>query len=244
MNKRMTPRMRQAIARRFLAVIIFFLAIILIGYKAVGYISASHVPEYIREMGEKYPETKEFVRDYPKYKDKNFDMDVSKEMKERTIPLFIQWDKRWGYKDYGGKCIGTSGCGPTCVAMVACGLTGNPDINPCVVANFAVNNGFYKYGQGTSWSFMTDGARAFGIDGHSGEISADYIMSVLSEDTPIICSMKPGDFTYTGHFIVLTGIDEDGKIMVNDPNSRNNSDKHWDVDTLVKQIKALWVYGM
>ncbi|MBQ1871316.1 MAG: C39 family peptidase, partial [Lachnospiraceae bacterium] len=57
-------------------------------------------------------------------------------------------------------------------------------------------------------------------------------------------SMKPGDFTYTGHFIVLTGIDEDGKIMVNDPNSRNNSDKHWDVDTLVKQIKALWVYGM
>lgn len=29
--------------------------------------------------------------------------------------------------------------------------------------------------------------------------------------------MYPGDFTYTGHFIVLTGIDENGAITVNDP---------------------------
>jgi hypothetical protein len=55
--------------------------------------------------------------------------------------------------------------------------------------------------------------------------------------------MKPGDFTYTGHFIVLTGIDEDGLIIVNDPNSPTNSSKHWEVGTLVSQMKSIWKYS-
>ncbi|MCD8152609.1 MAG: C39 family peptidase [Clostridiales bacterium] len=39
--------------------------------------------------------------------------------------------------------------------------------------------------------------------------------------------MGPGDFTTGGHFIVLTGIDSDGNVIVNDPNSRINSEKHY-----------------
>jgi hypothetical protein len=54
--------------------------------------------------------------------------------------------------------------------------------------------------------------------------------------------MKPGDFTYTGHFIVLTGIDSNGDIIVNDPNSKKNSKKHWSLETLVPQIKGIWKY--
>lgn len=60
------------------------------------------IPEEIIEFGEKYPEASDYVRHFNKYKDKDFDMDVSKEMAERDTPLFIQWDKRWGYRDYGG----------------------------------------------------------------------------------------------------------------------------------------------
>lgn len=39
------------------------------------------------------------------------------------IPLFIQWDKRWGYDAYGNDVIGLSGCGPTCLSMIVIGLT-------------------------------------------------------------------------------------------------------------------------
>ena len=53
--------------------------------------------------------------------------------------------------------------------------------------------------------------------------------------------MRKGDFTTTGHFIVLTGY-EDGRITVNDPNSRKRSEKTWDFDTLQYQIKNLWSY--
>ncbi|MCR5100477.1 MAG: hypothetical protein K6B41_03875 [Butyrivibrio sp.] len=60
----------------------------------------------------------------------------------------------------------------------------------------------------------------------------------------MICSMKPGDFTYTGHFIVLTDIDEDGLVTVNNPNSPMNSAQKWDVDTLVSQMKCVWMYEL
>ena len=217
-------------------------AMLVVVYFAVNKASQGDIPESILEVGRKYPEAMEYVEGYERYKDADLSMDVSEEMEERDIPLFIQWDKRWGYKRYGQSYIGVSGCGPTCLAMVVCGLTDNGNINPYVVANYAADNGFYTYGQGTSWSLMTEGAWYYGINVEGGEISAEFILNNLNEDTPMICSMRPGDFTYTGHFIVLTGIDEDGKIIVNDPNSRNNSNKHWDVDTLVSQIKAIWIY--
>jgi hypothetical protein len=65
---------------------------------------------------------------------------------------------------------------------------------------------------------MTYGAEKLGLDSEQGTISTEYILNNLSDSTPMICSMKPGDFTYTGHFIILTGIDSNGDIIVNDPN--------------------------
>ena len=54
--------------------------------------------------------------------------------------------------------------------------------------------------------------------------------------------MGPGDFTTSGHFVVLTGVDSDGKITVNDSNSKKNSNKTWKIDDLMSQIRDLWVY--
>ncbi len=51
--------------------------------------------------------------------------------------------------------------------------------------------------------------------------------------------MRPGDFTTTGHFILLWGYDENG-FFVNDPNRRSTSEKIWDFETLQPQIKNLW----
>ena len=39
--------------------------------------------------------------------------------------------------------------------------------------------------------------------------------------------MGPGEFTSNGHFIVLTGL-QNGRLKINDPNSRKNSEKTWD----------------
>lgn len=199
----------------------------------------NNVPSEIIEFVEKYPEAKSFATNFKEYSTSDEPISIDKELKTEGIPLFIQWDKRWGYKDYGGNYIGIAGCGPTCLSMVLCGLTDN-NFNPYEVATFSNEQGYYTYGEGTSWNLMTEGASALGLQSTEGIISEAYILDNLSKDSPMICSMKPGDFTYTGHFIVLAGIDEDGNIIVNDPNSPKNSYKTWPVEKLVPQIKAIW----
>ena len=72
-------------------------------------------------------------------------------------------------------------------------------------------------------------------------LDENRVYSNLEVGNPIICSVGPGDFTTEGHFIVLAGL-EDGKIIVNDPNSRKNSKKRWTFDEIKGQIKNLWVF--
>ena len=62
----------------------------------------------------------------------------------------------------------------------------------------------------------------------------------LEVGNPIICAMGEGNFTTSGHYIVLVGL-EDGLIRVNDPNSYANSEKLWSYEELEGQIRNLWV---
>lgn len=199
-------------------------------------------PESLIALLERNPETREFVMNYPKNKDKSFEIDLSGEVTPGTIPLFLQWDTRWGYETYGNDFLAVTGCGPTCLSMVRCGLSGSTDWNPLAVAHMAEGKGFYVDGAGSSWDLMTEGAAELGLTVDSVIYDAEHILNKLEQGIPIICIMGPGDFTTSGHFIVLTGVDEDGKVTICDPNSRDNSRKSWDVEELIPQIKNLWGY--
>lgn len=163
------------------------------------------------------------------------------EVSDDEIPLFIQWDSRWGYVSYGDDNIALSGCAPTCLAMVIVGITGNDKITPATVAQFATENNYYLKGTGTKWTIMTEGCLQFGVKGRTVGLSKTRIFAELEKGHPIICSMRPGDFTTLGHFVVLAGV-RDGKIIVNDPNSRVRSSKLWDYEDLSGQIKNLWSF--
>ena len=206
--------------------------------------AVNDVPQSIAEFVRKYPEASAFLDDYAAEHGKRHAIDLTAELEQGKIPLFIQWDKRWGYESYGSNFIGTAGCGPTCLSMVLCGLTGETEWNPLKVAEFSEEKGYYVSGSGTSWALMTDGATELGLLADTGKIEAGYILDHLSAQTPMICSMRPGDFTYTGHYIVLTGMDSEGRIMVNDPNSPSNSDRTWELDVLLPQIKGIWTYSL
>lgn len=197
-------------------------------------------PDKIIELLVKNPETLEFVLDYPKEKDAVHDADITKDYQEGEIPLFIQWDKRWGYDSYGSGMLAIDGCGPTCLSMVYTGLTGNTDKNPKAMADYSVENGYITEEAATKWDLMTAGAEGLGLSSKELSLDETIIKRELTAGNPIICSMGPGDFTSKGHFIVLTGVTKDGKITVNDPNSRIRSEKTWDLDTLMSQMKNLW----
>lgn len=204
------------------------------------YEQAGDMSDTLRELVENNPETADFVRNYQMKKDLPPAEDVG-EVTVGVIPHLLQWDERWGYQIYGDNMIAVNGCGPTVISMVAAGLTGDNTITPYRVAKFAEENGYYEGEAGTSWSLMTEGAQQFGIYGEEMGLDENGIFSALESGNPIICSVRPGDFTTTGHFIVLVGT-EDGKIRVNDPNSVKRSEKLWDYETLYPQINNLWVY--
>lgn len=172
---------------------------------------------------------------------KNEKPEYTEEELNDEFPLLLQWDKRWGYEDYGDSCIGTAGCAPVCMAMVALSLTSDEDVTPDVIAKYAMEKGYYLRGTGTSWNFLTDGARHFGFYGRELGLNESAVLSELREGHPVICSMRPGKFTARGHFIVLAGI-QDGKIIVKDPNSAYRSSLLWDFSDIWYQIKNMWVY--
>lgn len=156
------------------------------------------------------------------------------------VPLFLQWDPEWGYRRYGSGVIGTTGCGPTCLAMVGYHLTGDDWYTPANVAAFAEENGYYSPGNGSSWTLISEGAVKLGLDVTEIPLVKKRMTDNLEAGNPIICAMGPGDFTDSGHYIVLVGL-ENGKIRVNDPNSIENSEKLWSYEQIEDQIRNLWV---
>ena len=197
-------------------------------------------PDELIDLVQGNEEAADFVLDYPEKKDLP-PAETIGDVTAGDIPLLLQWDERWGYCLYGDKMIAVNGCGPTAVAMVAAGLTGDNTITPYEVARYSEDNGYYAGDSGTSWTLMTEGAAHFGVRGVELGLDESAVFSALEAGHPIICSMRPGDFTTTGHFIVLTGA-EGGRIRVNDPNSRIRSEKLWDYDRLEYQINNLWVF--
>ncbi|BCJ93397.1 hypothetical protein acsn021_09660 [Anaerocolumna cellulosilytica] len=214
----------------------------------------NEVPEYkvILKNYNKYPtdllqlaldnvEAVEFVKDYINEKDKSIDINLIDDFNYDNVPLLIQWDKRWGYSSYGDNIIGINGCGPTCMSMVYTALTGDVSMNPKAMSEFCMESGFYNE-NGTIWTFMTEGARILGIYSREAELNEEGMIKELDNNHLIILSMKPGDFTQSGHFIVITGYDNN-TFSIHDPNSILRSNKAWDYNTLKNQTKKMWIFS-
>lgn len=200
-------------------------------------------PAGVVELLDKNQETVEFVENYEVKKDTVPAQTIGGDLVKGQIPELIQWDERWGYASYGTSIVAVSGCGPTCLAMVASGLTGNASITPASVASYGTENGYVDEENNTYWKLMSEGCEDWGITCYEGVIDEAAITSELQAGHPIICSVGPGDFTDKGHFIVLAGY-QDGKIKVNDPFSVTNTQKLWEFERLGPQIKALWIYSL
>ena len=198
-------------------------------------------PEELLELLARNPETLEFVRNYPREKDRA-PAETVEEAQAGEIPLLLQWDPRWGYAQYGDGPMALNGCGPTALSMVICGLTGDASATPWAVAQYAQEMGYYVEGVGTSWELMSTGCRHFGVTARELPLSQSVMENALAGGEPILCSVGPGDFTTSGHFIVLAGL-EDGAFQVRDPNRRSTSAKLWDYETLAPQIRNLWAYS-
>ena len=196
--------------------------------------------EKLAELLELNEEAADYVESYPQREAyKSQPIDLAQEIQGGSVPLLMQWDKRWGYNAYGGNMIGLAGCGPVCMTMAYLHFTGDTAMTPREMAAFADDNGYYEEDAGTKWSFWTEGAGKLGLVGEELPLDENRMKQTLDDRKIIICSMGPGDFTTEGHFILIRGYDGNG-FYVNDPNRRSNSEKQWEFDALRSQIRNLW----
>ncbi len=203
-------------------------------------LSLRDYPEELVALLERNPETAEYVLNYPMEKDREVSVDLSAYEGGEGVPLFLQWDRQWGYMTYGSGPAGLTACGPVALSMAAWYLTGDDAFSPDKMIEYARKNNYYSAGNGSKWTLISEGAVDLGFDVTEIPLVKSRILKNLEAGNPIICAMGPGDFTTSGHFIVLVG-EEEGLIRVNDPNSRANSEKLWAYEDIESQFRNLWV---
>ena len=194
-------------------------------------------PESLIELLERNPETEDFVLNFPL--SQKTELDLSGYDRSAGVPLFLQWDPQWGYEQYGSDYLAITGCGPTCLAMAGYYLTGSRNMNPAEIAVFAENSGYYAPGYGSSWTLISEGSARLGLKATELPLVKKKMTDALEAGHPVILALSAGDFTTTGHYIVLTGY-EDGAFTVNDPNSRERSAQIWTYEQLEGQIRNIW----
>lgn len=200
-------------------------------------LSIGEYPGKIIDFLEQNPEAEEFVFRYPFREE--YSPDLSRFSGTTGVPLFLQWDTDWGYVNYGSDMIAITGCGPTCLAMAGYYLTGDEIFTPDQVAAFAEENGYYAEGYGSSWTLISQGGVELGLTVTELPLDKDVMINALEEGFPIILAMGKGDFTSSGHYIVLTDF-VDGAFRVNDPNSILRSQRLWTYERIESQIRNIW----
>ena len=154
------------------------------------------------------------------------------------VPRLFQGDYDEIVLYYNGtpRSVATSGCGATSVSMVLAYLTGNTEQNPYLLFCAAVDAGRY-HGNGLSHDTLIWLAEQYGATGRwTGSESA--VLDALESGRPVSAHMGEGAFTEKGHYIVLRGRTEDGKILVNDPASPERSRMAFPMETLRAQTRT------
>ena len=167
------------------------------------------------------PEGKDIPAETSVSKEKMETTEVVEEEEEssfQAIPLYYQTD--YPETSYGTGTVATKGSSITALAMVATYLTGHeylPDELAQYFGDTAENN----------IRRLETASEALQLSFEKSE-NFDKTMEALRESKVAIAVMEaPSLFTTTQHFIVLTGLNEDGKIMVHDPYEPNY--EKWDL---------------
>ena len=96
-------------------------------------------------------------------------------------------------------------------------------------------------GTGTAWALMEDVPKLYGISVTQLGADENSIKATLDNGGVVICSVGRGEFTTSGHYILIYGYDSEG-LVINDPNCVARSGKRWVFSDIRWQIKNIWAY--
>ena len=131
-----------------------------------------------------------------------------------TVPLFYQTD--YPYIKFGDGTIATSGCSMTCLSMVATYMTDHEYTPDQLVYHFG------KYGK-TNVERLEYAAQQLGLPYEKNFDWRETQKALEEGKVAIVMENDRSPFTTGQHFIVLSGLTDDGLVIVKDPFEPNYS---------------------
>ncbi len=135
-----------------------------------------------------------------------------------SVPVYYQTD--YPHDRYGYGTVKSSGCSITSLAMVASYLTGHP-YTPDELADY-----FGGYGE-NNIQRLEYASEKLQLPWKKAENVHEALAAVKSGSVAILLMNHRSIFTESQHFIVLAGINDDGKLIIHDPYEPNY--EKWDL---------------
>ena len=136
----------------------------------------------------------------------------------------------------------TAGGASTAMAMVLSAIN-EKEITPIETTEWITNNQTPFINDQGEIVYFDNISEAYGIDCETIDLTKENILKNISEGKYMIISMDEGKFGNKGNYVVITGITEDGKIKIADPNSMENSETAWDISTFLEEGLKLWGFS-
>lgn len=165
---------------------------------------------------------------------------------------YLQTDSRWKNHNYSAKgekkTIGSSGCGPVAAAMVIAALK-DKNVTPVITAEWSMAHGYKALNQGTFYTYFVPQFAVYNIEckrlntsslyGKSSSAAHTEALAALKNGDWVIACMGKGNWTSSGHFILLYGY-EDGYVYINDPASTSAARVKNTWALFASQVKYMW----
>lgn len=154
-----------------------------------------------------------------------------------TLTYYNQHDARAAEIFGGNDPISGYGCGPTALAMLVSSFTEH-DMPPNDMAHWAADNHYWVAGHGSKHSLIPEGASAFGFHAESFQnLTEEGMKASLISGHVLVALMGPGHFSSNGHFIIITEYWSGSQVRIADPNSLENTQKPWDIQLILDELK-------
>ena len=164
------------------------------------------------------------------------------------VVYYNQGEEPWASLPYGSSTIQAAGCGPTALAIVISTLTGER-VTPQMTGAYAISHGQYVSGQGTSHSFPAHAAEHWGLAVERvSRQRMDYVTAELKKGKLAVVICAENTISKSGHYIVLTGVTDDGYLTIADPGSRSRTGRLYSPSTIQSYARdlsagSIWIMG-
>ena len=194
--------------------------------------------EVMALLGKGDPAYVSFVVDYPTRSQEAI-VEAPLSVSLDTIPDLKTYDPLWGYMPYANSVFADKGSAPTAISEVFSYLLKDPNLTPVAIGNWAKEYGYDLNPISESGDSIFSGAAlTWGVNLNPISPYQTLISDALTYGQPVILALGPNE---APSFVVLTGLDENGNWIVQNPAS-SQAPSAVNPDDMINQVIAAYAF--